>query len=151
MQSDIYKYDDKAIHSKDESDFNKFSELIELPDTKPLIITDTTGKILYANQSFKRIFELTNGNSVSEIKAEPNLEVITQNLENSIYRNFQFDLLYQKNYEEEPSSYLVDVDRLLIDKHEFLLFTFDSYTAKKELKAELIISITRLNTEMLLF
>ena len=137
MQNNIPKYDGEVIPSKNETGFNKFNELIELPDTKPLIITDTTGRILYANQSFKYIFELTSGNLVSEIKSEPNLEVITQNLENSIYRNFHFDLLYQKNYEDEPSSYLVDVDRLFIDKHEFLLFTFDSYTAKKRIEGRI--------------
>ncbi|KAB2839527.1 MAG: PAS domain S-box protein, partial [Melioribacteraceae bacterium] len=131
MQNNISKYDEHDISPNNENNLSRFGGLIELPDTKPLIITDTSGKILYANQSFQLIFELTCGCLIGQIKSEPNLEVVTQNLENSIYRNFHFDLLYQKNYEEEPSSYLVDVDRLLIDRKEFLLFAFDSYTAKK--------------------
>lgn len=137
MQNKTLKYDEPEISPKENKKRNNFSGLIELPDTKPLIITDISGTILYANQSFQLIFELKCGGSVGQIKSEPNLEVVTQNLENSIYRNFHFDLLYQKNYEEEPSSYLVDVDRLLIDQNEFLLFAFDSYTAKKRIEGRI--------------
>ncbi|MBU2492225.1 MAG: PAS domain-containing sensor histidine kinase [Bacteroidetes bacterium] len=137
MKNDLLKYDEPDLTSVKKITINKFSELTELPDTKPLIVTDILGVILYSNQSFNRTFNVRIGSLINQINSEPNLGAVTQNLENSNYRNFHFDLLFNNNIDEEPSSYYVDVDRLLIDGTELLLFTFDSYLAKKRIEGRI--------------
>lgn len=131
MRSDILKYTESNHSYDDEVKNNKFEELTELPDTKPLIVTDTSGNILYCNNSFSRIFGLNIGDRIEDIRSEPNLGAVSKNLESSNYRNFQFDLLHQPDPELEPVNYLVDSDRLLINNIEHILFTFDSYSVKK--------------------
>lgn len=131
MQNNAVKPAEPDMPILNQPELNKFEELIELPDTKPIIITDTSGIILYANESFAVTFNMKEGSFIGDANAEPNLGVLAENLEKSNYRNFHFDLLLQATSEKEPESFSVDSDRLFINEKEYLLFTFDSYSADK--------------------
>lgn len=114
-----------------------FQQLIELPDTKPLVIVDSSCKIRYANKSFSSIFALYYDDEINKLRSEPSLELIISNLIGSSYRNFLFDLFYQKNEFELANSYYVSVDRLLIENDELFLFVFDSYKTKNRIEGKI--------------
>ncbi len=72
---------------------NKFETFEEIPSTKPLLLANRNGEILYSNSSLKNEYKLSEGSNLFNLKTEPDFRSLFDNLVNSKLFNFGCDLL----------------------------------------------------------
>ncbi len=116
---------------------NDLKLLEELPDTKPLVVVDINGFIIYCNSSFELNFNLCEGNSFHSVSSEPNISIVIENLKKSRYSNFHFEYFF---FDEKTSSteiYLVDLERVLIGDAEYFVLVFSSMESKYRLEEKI--------------
>ncbi len=128
------KYDDYSEDDELSNSVNEFKNLKELPNTKPLALVDSGGTIEYANNSFKNLFSLKEGENFAALNSEPNVVFLIQNLINSSYQSFHFDLFLLDATSFDDSSYFVDIDRILIRGIQYFVMLFSSHSEKKKLE-----------------
>lgn len=115
---------------------NKFENFEELPVTKPLLLTNRNGEILYANSSIEKEHNLSEGENLFNLVTEPDLKSLFENLENSKLLNFECDLLIK--YEEDLyKSYLLNIERISIKSEDFFLIFIDSQDNKKRINKKI--------------
>ncbi len=100
----------------------EFKTLEELPETKPLALIGANQVIYYANSAFKKIFSISEGNSFDNLKTEPYLPYFIDGIIKSKYKSFTFELFLLTDAEKEPVSFNVDIERILLEEGEFLVF-----------------------------
>lgn len=114
--------------------FNDFQELNELPTTKPLALVNLEGEIVYCNKSFTRAFQIGTGKRISKINSEPPLPHLLQGFYKSNYSGFHFDIFLFGDNPEAHKSYNVGIDRIFVDKKEFLFLVFTSTEERRNIE-----------------
>ncbi len=122
------------IKSKEFVSLSEFKQLIELPETKALALVDLNGVIRYCNKSFSTYFSLKENDSFENLESEPNIESLIKNILQSKYSSFHFDLFIFQTETIPFSSYIVDLDRIYVDRTELFLLVFTSLEERKDLE-----------------
>ena len=125
------------LKSKESISLNEFKELIELPETKALALVDSEGLIKFCNKTFSRLFLLKECDSFNELDSEPNMGSLINNIMSSKYSSFHFDLFIFQTDSIPFSSYVVDLDRIMIDGKELFLLIFTSLEERKGLEEKI--------------
>ncbi|MFA6596795.1 MAG: ATP-binding protein [Ignavibacteriaceae bacterium] len=109
----------------------------ELPDSKPLVVVGKKSEILYANNSFRKSFQIQEGKSFQELKSEPNLENLLSVFSQSNFNGFHFDLFLFPDEKLEINQYYVEVDRIFIVDQEYFFLTFQTSSEKQKLESRI--------------
>jgi PAS domain S-box-containing protein len=114
--------------------FNSIAEfklLEELPDTKPLVLTDKFGKIIYFNQASNSLFGLKDGSTLLDLNCEPNLADLASTFIISQYSSLHFDIGLVNSDGIPSLDYYVDLERIFIEGDEYCLLIFTSAAERK--------------------
>ncbi|MGD8777651.1 MAG: ATP-binding protein [Ignavibacteria bacterium] len=128
------KHNDFLPGGESFNSIDEFKNLRELPDTKPLVMVDARGTIEYANNAFKNLFSLGEGENFDAFNSEPDIVSLIQNLINNNYQSFHFDLFLLDAASFENSSFYVDIDRILIKGSQFFVMLLSSHFERKKLE-----------------
>ncbi len=111
------------IGSIDQNIITKFESLEELPNTKPIVLLNKEGIILYVNNMLKKQYGFEEGKSAFNFKSEPDLKVILQKITEKKLRNFNCELhvLNDSKYK----NYFLELERLYINDKEFFLLQIE--------------------------
>lgn len=109
----------------------------ELPDSKPLVVVGKNSEILYANNSFRKSFQIKEGMNFEDLKSEPNLENLLTVFSQSNFSGFHFDLFLFPDEKLEINHYYVEVDRIFIENREYFFLTFQTSDEKQKLESRI--------------
>ena len=104
----------------------EIKKLQEMPNAKPVCLVDKFGCIVFCNKIFSQLFNVSEGDSFESINSEPSLPFLFQNFANSQFANFHFDFHYFKTLPTEQMGFIVDIEKVLIDKSYLFLLVFTS-------------------------
>jgi len=110
---------------------NKFESLEEYPNNKPVLLANCSGIVIYANSSLKKNYNLKEGSNLFEINSEPKLSKLFNNLSENDITSFWSDLLI-KNVDDYYKSYLLNIEKVLINSEEIFIVYLDSHDIEKE-------------------
>lgn len=107
----------------------------DITDSSPLVIVDSSCKILYGNLSFKKSFRLEVGDNFVTLKSEPNLVYTVIAFAKSEYENLRFDLNVKiLNGKMSEYNYYVDISRISIQGIEYFSLYFTSLEINHKLE-----------------
>jgi len=106
-----------------------------MTDASPLVIVDPSCKIIYGNRSFKKNFNLEEGDNFVTLKSEPNLVYTVIAFAKSEYENLRFDLnVTIINGKTSQNNYYVDISRISIQGVEYFSLYFTSLEINHKLE-----------------
>ncbi|GAB6282813.1 MAG: hypothetical protein STSR0008_15630 [Ignavibacterium sp.] len=144
-------------NKNDLTDISFINSFLEPPGTKPLVVIDNQGNILFSNKSFFYSFNISIGENIKNIHSEPDLKELLEQFSKSDYINFKFDSLNKfevsiKNtglwessgiaipterdipMEKNFINYELEIDRIFINNNEFYILIFSSTKEKEQLE-----------------
>ncbi len=116
---------------------SEFQQLEELPDTKPLMLADVDGRIIYFNNSLQRLFPESQKMVLSALNCEPDLADLVTTFVNSKYSSLHFDITMRNEIKDELNDFLVDLERVLVENEEYCLLIFTSTEERKKFEEKL--------------
>lgn len=126
-------FQNKILKEKKFSSLSEFKNFKSFPNTKPLVLINLEYKIEYVNQSFIKIFKLREGDNLSALPTEPEIEIILNNIIDKRFSSFHFDLYETKNRE----GYFTEIERVIIDDKNFFVVSFSSLTERKKIEEKI--------------
>ncbi len=138
--SDSPSLSDKLEDKDDLASISLFNSFLEPPGTKPLMVVDSKGNILFSNKSFFYSFNISIGENIKNIQSDPNLKELLENFSKSDYTNFNFDstnkfeVSVKNNGLMDFIDYELEIDRIFINKNEFYILIFTSTKEKEQLE-----------------
>lgn len=116
------------------SSFKEFKTSEQIFNAKPLVIIDKNCFIKYGNYAFEKMFALSEGESVSKLESDLQLEFLMEGFAKSKYSSFHFDLVLSENYQYPDRAYKIDVERAMIDNQEYFILLFNSVEELKKIE-----------------
>jgi len=125
---------ESSIHNSfvDLDIIKKFESFEEYPGTKPLILADINGKIIYSNITSQKIFKIKEKNNLFTLNTEPDFEKLFTHLFKNDINSFCCDLLLEKN-DDYFESYLLHLERIKFNEGNMFVVYFDSQNNRKKL------------------
>ena len=123
------------IGSIDQDIITKFESLEELPNTKPIVLLNKEGVILYVNNTLKNQYGFEEGESAFKLNSEPDLKILLERVIEKNLRNFgcEFHVLNIDKYE----NYYLELERLYLDKKEFFLLQIEEISKRYKIAEKL--------------
>ncbi len=123
------------IGSIDQDIITKFESLEELPNTKPIVLLNKEGMILYVNNTLKNQYGFEEGESAFKLNSEPDLKILLERVIEKNLRNFgcEFHVLNIDKYE----NYYLELERLYLDKKEFFLLQIEEISKRYKIAEKL--------------
>ncbi len=123
------------IGSIDQDIITKFESLEELPNTKPIVLLNKEGVILYVNNTLKNQYGFEEGESAFKLNSEPDLKILLERVIEKNLRNFgcEFHVLNIDKYE----NYYLELERLYLDKKEFFLLQIEEVSKRYKIAEKL--------------
>ena len=128
-----YGFQNKILKGKKFSSLSEFKDLKTFPNAKPLVLINLELKIEYANRPFVKTFNLKEGDLLSELRSEPSIEIILNNVINKRFTSFHFDLYGVKNSE----GYFTEIERVIIGEKNFFVVSFSSLAERKKIEEKI--------------
>lgn len=131
---------DDLEEKNDLTSISLINSFLEPPGTKPLVVVDEQGNILFSNKSFFYFFNISIGENIENVQSDPNLKELLEKFSKSDYINFKFDsankfeILINKNNSDDFINYELEVNRIFINKNEFYILIFTSTKEKEQLE-----------------
>lgn len=116
---------------------SKFESLEEYPKTKPLLLTNISGIVLYANKPLQENYEIHIGDNLFELKTEPRFEKLLKSLVNKDVYSFCSNLLIEKKEKRYFESYLLDVERIEINDEKLFIVYLDSEDNRNQISKKI--------------
>ena len=127
------KLESSISNSKIDQDIiKKLETLDEYPGTKPIVLSDVNGKIIYSNSAFNKIFDLKEKGNLFTLNTEPDFEKLFSHLSKNKINTFCCDLLFERN-EEYFEGYLLHLERVSFNEAETFIVYLDSQDNRKKL------------------
>lgn len=98
-----------------------FKALEELPDTKPFAVINREMKIVFCNKAFTRQFKISEGQPLSQVHTEPDLQNFLQGIVSSNYRSLSFEMFILSENLENSEGFYVDLERILLEENEYFI------------------------------
>lgn len=111
---------------------DKFESLEEHPNSKPIVLANIHGVILYSNITSKKWHGLKEGGNLFEFHSEPNLLKLFKNLSENDISNFNSDLLI-KSSDDYFESYLLNIEKVQINEEDIFIVYLNSQDNRKRL------------------
>ncbi len=111
---------------------SKFESLEEYPNTKPIVLANIHGIVLYSNITSKKWYGFEEGSNLFELHSEPNLLKLFKNLSENDTSSFCSDLLI-KGEEDYYEGYLINIEKVQINEEDIFIVYLDSQDNRKKL------------------
>ncbi len=111
---------------------DKFESLEDYSNTKPILLVNKEGIILYLNKPLEIKYNLCKGGNISEIKSEPSFKKILTKLSKKNTNSIFTDILIERE-NDGFEAYLLNVEKVLIENEELFLLHIDSEIANKRI------------------
>ncbi len=123
------------IGSIDRDIISKFESLEERPNTKPIVLLNENGIILYVNNTLKKKYGFEEGESAFKLNSEPNLKILLERVVEKNLRNFscEFHVLNDEKYE----NYYLELERLYVENKEFFLLQIEDQSNRYKIAEKL--------------
>lgn len=115
---------------------NKFEALEEFPITKPVVLVNTNGYVLYANGSAEQNFGDIRGKNIFNLNSEPNLERLLKKLIENDINSFYTDLLVNLD-DEYCTGYLLNIERVRLKGEEIFIINVNLPENTKKISQKL--------------
>ncbi len=112
-----------------------FESLEERPNTKPIVLLNRNGTILYSNKFLKEQYGVKEGESAFKLNSEPDIKILLEKVIEKKLRNFSCDFHVLNNGKYE--NYFLELERLYIGEHEFFLLQIEELENKYKLAEKL--------------
>ena len=107
----------------------------ELTDASPLVLVDSSCKIIYGNLSFKNQFKLEEGDNFVALKTEPNIVYTVLAFAKSEYENLRFEINVKLSGGNTTEGiYFADISRIRVDGQEYFSLYFNSLEVNHKLE-----------------
>lgn len=110
---------------------NKFESQEEYLETKPVLLSNSNGLVIYANSSIKKFFGIKTGYNLFELNSDPKFSNLFDRLTKSKVNSFFSDLQIERKdgYNE---NHLLNIEKVLINEEEFFIVYLDSQENRKK-------------------
>ncbi|MCB0730265.1 MAG: PAS domain-containing sensor histidine kinase [Ignavibacteriae bacterium] len=111
---------------------NKFESQEEYLETKPVLLSNSNGLVIYANSSIKKFFGIKTGYNLFELNSDPKFSNLFDRLTKSKVNSFFSDLQIERKdgYNE---NHLLNIEKVLINEEEFFIVYLDSQENRKKI------------------
>ncbi len=116
---------------------SELTSFYNIPESNPLMIVDSTCKIIFSNSTFRNNFAMPVTQTFFDLNSEPDLGYLLIALTGSSYNNFHFDLYFSTEHELKNYNYNVEAERILIEGKEYFVLIFKSLEEKAELEEKI--------------
>ncbi|MBK7104402.1 MAG: PAS domain-containing protein [Ignavibacteriae bacterium] len=104
---------------------SKFESFEEFPNTKPVILSNGNGLILYANNSARIKHKFKEGKNLFDFNSEPDLESLFNNLTKNKISSFSTDFVI-KEEDNYYSGYLLNIEKVIIKNEDVFIVYIES-------------------------
>lgn len=111
---------------------NRFESFEDYPNTKPVMITDSNGIVLFVNNSLTKTHYIQVGFNLFDLKSEPKFSKLFSNLLNTNNISFCCDLLLKRD-DDCFESYILNIEKVKIDDENRFIVFLDSQDNRKRL------------------
>ena len=87
---------------------NKFESFEDYPNTKPVLIADSDGIVLFVNNSLTKTYKIKEGFNLFELESEPKFSKLFFNLIETKNVSFCCDLLIKRD-DDSFESYILNI------------------------------------------
>ena len=108
---------------------SKFESFEEFPNTKPVVLADSNGLILYANNSARIKHKFKEGNNLFEFNSDPDLESLFYNLKRSKVTSFSTDFAV-KDENNFYNGFLLNIEKVIINREDVFIIYIESQDNK---------------------
>ncbi len=123
-----------SFERKNYLSITEFESFYESKYSNPLIIVDIACNIVFSNETFKKVFNINEGQKFFDLESEPNLGYLLFALTGSNYDNFQFDITFSPEHNLPNNEYNVELERIYISEREYFVLIFNSLAEKEQLE-----------------
>jgi len=110
----------------------KFETLEEFPITKPVLLANVHGTIIYANKYIGKSYGIERGSNIFDLFTEPNLSKLFDKLIENNISSFCTDLMVE--YEDKGSAtYILNLEKINIGDEEIFILYLDPPDDRKEI------------------
>ena len=111
---------------------NKFESFEEFPNTKPVLISDPNGNVLFVNNSLSKTYQISEGFNLFELNTEPKFSKLFLNLSQKKETSFCSDLLIESKH-EYYNSYLLNIEKVKIGDEDIFIVFLDTQNNRQKL------------------
>ena len=111
---------------------NKFESFEEFPNTKPVLIADLNGYVLFVNKSLAETYHIQEGFNLFELNTEPKFSKLFSNLSQKKETSFCSDLLIESE-DDYFNSYLLNIEKVKINEEEIFIVFLDTQDNRQKL------------------
>lgn len=104
----------------------------ELPNSKPLILSNLNGQVLFTNNIAKNKIKLKNGDSLFDLKTDPKFDVILNNLNKGSVNTFSCDLSIKLD-SDYFEGYNLDFEKVNINHEDIFIIYFNNLFNQNEI------------------
>jgi PAS domain S-box-containing protein len=115
---------------------SKFESLEEFPKTKPIILANSNGLILYSNNAARINFNFKEEKNLFEINSEPNLSILFKNLNKSKISSFSTDFVIFDN-DNIGKGYLLNIERIILRQEQIFILYIDSQDNRNRITSKI--------------
>ncbi len=115
---------------------SKFESFEEFPNTKPVILANTMGIILYSNNSARINENFKTGKNLFDIETEPNLSVLFSNLTKSKISSFSTDLVLMDSG-SFFKGYFLHIEKVVLKDEEIFILYIDSQNNRNRITSKI--------------
>jgi len=88
--------------------------------SKPLLIVNTSGEVLFISESLRSVFSIKEGGNISLVDCDPKLDSLIRNFSSTPIKGFQFDLNHTLKDSSEVM-FAADIQKVNINNQELYL------------------------------
>ena len=111
---------------------NKFEAFEEFPNTKPVLIANLNGCVLFVNNSLANTYQIKEGFNLFELNTEPKFSKLFQNLLRKKETSFCSDLLIESK-DDYFNSYLLNIEKVKIGDEDIFIVFLDTQDNRQRL------------------
>ena len=104
----------------------------ELPNSRPLILSNLNGQVLFANNIAKNKIKLKNGDSILDLNTDPKFDVILNNLNKGNVNTFSCDLSIKVDA-DFSEGYNLNFEKVNINHEDLFIIYFNNLFDQNEI------------------
>lgn len=111
---------------------NRFESFEEYPNTKPVLIADSNGIVLFVTNSITKVYSIQEGFNLFELNSEPKFSKLFYNLGEKKEASFCSDLLIKRE-DDCFESYILNIEKVKLGDEIIFIVFLDSQDNRKRL------------------
>ncbi|MCW8849504.1 MAG: PAS domain-containing protein, partial [Melioribacteraceae bacterium] len=111
---------------------NKFESFEEFPNTKPVLIADLNGNVVFVNNSLAETYQIREGTNLFDLNTEPKFSKLFLNLSQKKETSFCSDLLIETQ-DQYYNSYLLNIEKVKIGEEDIFIVFLDNQDNRQKL------------------